>query len=352
MTFEIIKKENHSKWLEITERFSKKDVYYLNAYVSALTLHGDGEPLFAYYRDENCEIGYVVMKQDIADAPEFRGYLAKEQLFDFSTPYGYGGFLYEGQVTNSSLHSFFASLQEYCVENRIVSQFIRFHPLLQNQKFVEKFCNILKHKSTIYMDTTSPEKIMENMTSKNRNMVRKAMNSEINIDFDKGENLDAFLKIYNETMDANQANSYYYFDKTYFRYLIENLKDNFLFFHARHQGEIISSAIILFNAHSAHYHLSGTKRDFRNLAPGNLLLYKVAVWAAEHGISKFHLGGGINQGDNLFAFKKSFNKNGHLDFYIGSNIFMEDKFSYLIELREKIDNHFDCNNKFLIQYRG
>ena len=100
-----------------------------------------------------------------------------------------------------------------------------------------------------------------------------------------------------------------------------------------------------------HYHLAGTHTDYRKYAPSNLLLYEAACWASERGVKQFHLGGGIREDDNLFRFKKQFNKNGYLSFYIGRMIYDKDKYSYLVSLRKQINPSFDTENNRLIQYR-
>ena len=41
------------------------------------------------------------------------------------------------------------------------------------------------------------------------------------------------------------------------------------------------------------YHLSGSIREFSNLAPTNLLLYKAALWGCANGCKTLYLGGGV-----------------------------------------------------------
>ena len=101
-----------------------------------------------------------------------------------------------------------------------------------------------------------------------------------------------------------------------------------------------------------HYHLSGSDWEYRKYSPNNLLLYEVACWANKKGIKKMHLGGGMSANDSLFGFKKQFNKNGRVKFYIGRTIFDSEKYKYLMEIRSKSDDKFDMNNNYMIQYRG
>ena len=102
-----------------------------------------------------------------------------------------------------------------------------------------------------------------------------------------------------------------------------------------------------------HYHLSGSLIEFRNLAPSNLLLYKAALWGCEHGFKTFHLGGGVGSGeDNLYKFKAAFNKNSDYQFSIGKQVFDQDKYDQLIELRAKQDPDFNRTSSFFPLYRA
>lgn len=80
---------------------------------------------------------------------------------------------------------------------------------------------------------------------------------------------------------------------------------------------------------------------------------KAADWAAERGIRKLHLGGGMGADDSLLSFKKHFNRKGQLDFCIGRTIFDREAYHRLIELREKKDQQIDQRKSlYLIEYRA
>jgi lipid II:glycine glycyltransferase (peptidoglycan interpeptide bridge formation enzyme) len=190
------------------------------------------------------------------------------------------------------------------------------------------------------------------MTPNNRNMVRKAMKNGAQIVVDHGERLDEFIKVYEQTMQSHNASEYYYFQRQYFEFIRDKMKENIIFFYADYEGKVISASIFFYNQQFMHYHLSGTLAEYRKLAAANLLLSSAAEWAAEHGISKLHLGGGVEAEDSLLEFKKHFNRNGLLDFSIGRNIFNREVFDELVELREKNDKDFDSSRPYLIKYRG
>lgn len=349
---EIIGVQEKERWNQIIKSFPEWDIYYLNEYASSLQIHGDGTPLLIYFQKGAGRICYVMMQEDIADFSPLAPYIEHGQYLDWTTPYGYGGPLTEGEISDKWMEEFGRELSEWCGKQRVVSQFFRFHPLLQSQKVMEKICDVVYMKKTVYMDTTDSETIFRNMTPNNRNMVRKARKNGIEIVMDRGERLQEFRQIYEATMRKNEAEAYYYFEEAYFQYLIQEFKEHTIFFYALYQGMPISASIFFYNETKMHYHLSGTLPEYRKLAATNLLLSEAAEWAAERGITRFHLGGGVGNEDSLLSFKKHFNRNGLLDFCIGRSIFDKKAFDGLVELRKQGDPRFDDARPFLIKYRG
>ena len=58
-----------------------------------------------------------------------------EELYDIVTPYGYGGPLIvesEDGCRELLVRSFYEDFSQYCAEQKIVSEFVRFHPIAQN----------------------------------------------------------------------------------------------------------------------------------------------------------------------------------------------------------------------------
>ena len=59
---------------------------------------------------------------------------SKNEYYDIRTPYGYGGPLITtvGDDKSKLIKHFHKAFKEYCFENNIVSEFIRFHPIAGN----------------------------------------------------------------------------------------------------------------------------------------------------------------------------------------------------------------------------
>lgn len=349
---EVIRCEEKERWNNIIKSFKNWDIYYLNEYAHSLELHGDGKPILLYFETQQGKMCYVMMQNDIADFKPFQNNLPSDTYFDWTTPYGYGGPLYDGILSDDWMKERLQEIKDYANKNHIISQFFRYHPLQQNQKIMENCSKVIYMKKTVFIDTESEDIIYKNMTPNNRNMVRKAQKNGIEIICDHGERIADFIKIYNETMKNHNADEYYYFDSSYFEFIKSQMRENTIFFYALYDEKIVSASIFFFNEQFMHYHLSGTLYEYRNLAATNLLLTEAAIWAAKHNIKYLHLGGGVENEDSLLRFKKHFNRNGQIDFCIGCNIFEQQKFEQLVELRKQIDKNFDDTKSFMIKYRG
>lgn len=359
--WEVISSEESIHWNETVKSFPHWDIYYLNEYARSLEVHGDGKAYLVSFRYEReaeaavqtCRISFVVMQKGIFEDTRFADILEKDTWYDWETPYGYGGFLMEGEFEGSAVEAFEGHLKAYALKHHIVSQFVRFYPVYRNEApFLKLSGSEIRYlKDTVYIDTGKKDEIMAQMDSKNRNMVRKAQKNGVTVFHDKGEHLDEFIRVYEATMNHNGASGYYYFERAYYQYLIENMRNHIEFFYSVHEGKIIGASIFFYNEEYMHYHLSGMYPQYRHLAATNLLLYEASLWASERGIRLLHLGGGIEADDSLFGFKKQFNKNGRLPFYIGRLIFDKEAYHELLCLRKKKDENFDENNGFMIQYR-
>ena len=331
------------EWDAIVRSFAEYDVYYLSGYVKAFEIHGDGDPELLYYESEGLRAIYVYMKRRIADG-----------LYDAVTPYGYGGVLFDGELSAEALETFREAFEQQMQEAHIVCNFVRYHPVLANAIPMKVISKVIDLGKTVAMDLSSPEVIWTNIHSKNRNMIRKAEKNGIEILHGQGmELMDQFIDIYNATMQKDNAEEYYYFKRPFYESIDRDLHDNYEMFYAMYEGRPIAMSIMIFANGRLNYHLSGSDIEYRNLAPSNLLLYKAALWGCEQGMKTFHLGGGVGSGeDNLFKFKIAFNKNSDYQFSIGKQVFDHNQYRKLVELRHFFDPNFTGESGFFPLYRS
>lgn len=338
MNIQLLTLEDREKWEEIVTSFPNYDVYYLPGYVSAFKIHGDGEPYLIFIESENVKAINVVMRRDITTDPFFTSLIPANTYFDFATPYGYGGFIFAGEVTPENIDKVYEIYQGYCQENGVISEFVRYNPLSLNAERNNGFYDAVELSSTVNIDLTSKEQIWENFTSKNRNGIRKAMKSGVEIYWGRSRLLfDAFLPMYHQTMNKDQASEYYYFETDFFYSLLLDLKNHAHIFYAEMDGKIISIAIVIYANQNLHYHLSASDPAYNQYSPSNLLLYEVAKWGSDNGYKNFHLGGGVgsSEEDSLFKFKKAFNRNYDTSFTIGKKIYDPQLYQELVKLKSQ-----------------
>lgn len=339
----ILTLEQAEEWDKIVQSFSKYDIYYMSGYVKAFKIHGDGEPFLFYYeeKEENNVVRgiNISMKRDIALDPYFKNKLEKNQYFDFATPYGYGGWLIEGQ----HVEKLFKTYSTWCKKNKIISEFIRFHPVIENHINSTNFYDVIPLGYTITMDLSSPNTIWNNITSQNRNKIRKAQKNGVKIYNGRYPDIyEIFRNIYNETMKRDNAKEYYYFNSEFYKSILNDLPQNAQIFYAVYQNKIIAASIMLFANKKMNYHLSGSVKEYSYLASTNLMLYEAALWGCANGYETLYLGGGIgSEEDNLYKFKKSFyRKEDTRKFYIGKKIYIQDEYDRLVKMHGETDKNF------------
>lgn len=349
----IIELEQREEWDGIVQSFERFDVYYLSGYVHAFMLHGDGIPILVYVEKDATRAMSVYMKRDVADDKKLKGFECGK-YFDLITPYGYGGLVFEGDVNERAVKNICEELAICYQSEHIIAEFVRWHPVLQNANLVRGIIDVIDLGSTIHMDTTSEEVIWQNITSKNRNTIRRAERNGITIEHsDDPELFHDFIKIYNQTMDRDHVEEYYYFEDAFYQSIAVELKGKYELFYAVHEDKIIAMSIILFVNRQVHYHLSGSLSEYRNLNPSNLLLYKVACWAAKQGYKTFHMGGGVGSGiDNLYKFKQSFNRNSCNQFSISKIIHNLEAYDEVLSYRKQNDKEFNKDSFFFPLYRS
>ena len=332
------------KWDACVRSFADWDVYYLSGYVKAFHIHGDGDPYLLYYEDNEFRAIYVYMRR----------LTALPGVYDSITPYGYGGVLFEGDASEDNCKAFWDAYLAKMQEEHIVDNFVRYHPVLGNAVPMKAISNVIDLGKTIAIDLSSPDVIWENIISKNRNMIRKAEKSGIIIEHGKGMDLfDKFVEMYNATMDKDHAEEYYYFKRSFYESIHNDLHDNYELFYAKLGDKIVAMSIMIFANGRMNYHLSGSDIEYRSFAPSNLLLYKAALWGCEQGFKTFHLGGGVGSGeDNLYKFKAAFNKNSDYRFSIGKQVFDQEKYDELVKMRRETDLSFDETSHFFPLYRA
>ncbi len=328
----VIGLEQEEEWLRIIAQFEQHDVYYTPGYVRAFERNGDGEPLLLFYNGKRMQAVNVVMRRPV---PVLRTLTPDDEAlkayFDLVTPYGYGGFLLKGDTSAEEKQTLAHAYRDFCRDHHIAAEFNRYHPVIGNAHEMECLYEVVDLGHTVCMDISSKEMIWNGLTSKNRNLIRKAVKSGVRIYWGRDERLfEEFEKLYNRTMDKVGADGYYYFQKEFYSSILYDMKDQALVFSAKLGDETAAMSIILYGNGQLHYHLSASDQKYQTYAPTNLLLYEAACFGCSIGMKTFHLGGGLgSREDSLYHFKKQFNRREDTQFSIGRAVFDRDVYERL-----------------------
>ncbi len=309
------------------------DIYFTKKYgkLCEEIEHGNCENF--EFQSENGSVQHMFIKRPIEDLVE------NVQYYDIITPYGYGGpmmYANSEEVKEALGKEFEEAFSKYCIENHIVSEFVRFHPVKENAKDFMQMYQAQCIRKTLGTNLADYEDPVQSEFSKGcRKSIRQAMRKGITYRVTKcPDNIDGFMEIYYSTMKRDNASDFYYFDKRYFDKILELLKDNVLFVEAVYEEKVIAAGLYFISDGMIHIHLSGTLSEYLYLSPAYILRYATALWGKENGYQLIHHGGGTsNSPDNsLYKFKKQFAKNTEFDFYIGKKIWNQPIYNALCEI--------------------
>lgn len=321
-----------------------KDLYFDENYGKLYEKTENGKVEIFVYKDENGVISNQFIKRTI---PTIQG-----EYYDITTPYGYGGPVIE-QCNNRKLllKKYEIAFENYCKKNNIVSEFIRFHPIINNALEFKDIYEVKYMRKTLGTNLEKYEDPVQEEFSKScRKNIRQCKNKGITFKVTENpENISKFKEIYYSTMDRNKATDYYYFDDEYFDKMLKYFKNNILIVEAIYEEKTIAMGLYFIYNKILHIHLSGTLTEYLYLSPAYMLRYGATLWAKEHRYKLIHHGGGRSNSeeDSLYLFKKNFAKNTEFDFYIGKKIWNQEIYNKLCE--EK--NIEQRNTDFFPAYR-
>ena len=116
-----------------------KDIYFDGNYGKIYEKAEHGEAIVFKCSTENGIIINQFIKREIPLKVNENIY------YDIVTPYGYGGpYVVESNNSEKLLQDYERQFAKYCIDNNIVAEFVRFHPLFNNAKEMES----IYHPST------------------------------------------------------------------------------------------------------------------------------------------------------------------------------------------------------------
>lgn len=318
------------------------DIYVNENYGKLYEIIGEGELEVFEIKSKQGWIRNMFIKREIPIQINGASY------FDITTPYGYGGPMirdcHKVGDKKELLNDYYHQFRDYCDQNRIISEFIRFHPINQNHDDFKEIYRVLYDRKTIGTNLKiSSDPIASEFKKNCRRKIKKALELGARYEVIKSpSDLSRFKELYYLTMKRNMADSYYYFDGDYFEWILKKLNKELLIVNILVDDLVIASELYFVAGKLIHSHLVGSLLEYFDFSPGCLLEYAVALWGIEHDYDYIHHGGGrtAQEDDSLLSFKKNFGINTEFSFYRGEKIWNQEIYEALC-LRQRVDPKSD-----------
>jgi Acetyltransferase (GNAT) domain len=310
VSLEVLALDEHTaEWDEAlaTMPARQRDVYFTPGYLQLWERNGDGRARGAIFTHGDTLVLYPFLLRDLGEVPclgrSFAG------LSDIQTPYGYGGPLIHRHATDEhAVRLFRQAFVAWCREHGVVSEFIRFHPLLDTQLGMEQYLDVVRANTTVWCRVDcSPSERLQALNSSTRRGVRKAREAGLRVSIETSDAAYArFAELYRATMARRAATPYYLFGDAYFADFRSLLGERQSLLCAWHGDTIVAAALFMRSPEMIHYHLGASAAEALPLRPNNLLFFEAMQWGCNVGASALHLGGGYRPDDELFRFKAGF----------------------------------------------
>lgn len=306
--------QDRVRWVDAWAKWPMREVFanpnYLRLFESETT-----KAVCALFESANGTVMYPFLLRNVDEGG------SQNTARDIISPYGYGGAVaIESSDKTALTTEFWCHFDSWCKSINVVSEFVRF--TLFSDSLLEYCGQVVEKQDNVVrsLDLT-PDELWMDFDHKVRKNVKKAQRLGVTIEVDlNGESFDEFYRVYTDTMDRRSASPAYYFGEDFFRELHESLAGQFAYFHAWHEGRIVSSELVLLSAENIYSFLGGTVREDFDKRPNDLLKYEVMLWAGKKGKKHFVLGGGYAAGDGIFKYKKAFAPAGNVPFRVGCRI--------------------------------
>lgn len=325
------------------------DIYFLPEWGQAYQSKEKGGELRTF--EIRNEIGHVYYQFIIREIP-----LQKEGLkyYDIITPFGFSGPVIlecAPKREQEMIRTFNDAFQEYCVQHRIVTEYVRFNGWINNMKDFEGIYEKRHHGTTVFIDLTVPNFFTDEFSSNARRLVKRSRENNVEIEFDfSGASSHEFARLYGLMVEKNAVtNEYYQFTEEFIRTSFNYLSGKQFIVNAKHEGKYIASALFLHHGDYLHSHLAANDPAYFRLAASSLITYEACRWGVDNGKKVFHLGGASND-RNLHRFKMGFTRTEPLDLLIGMKIRDHEVYNQLASIKEKMAGSLD--EDYFPLYRG
>ena len=302
-----------ARWSDTVQRCG--DIYYDLDYLRAAAAGEEGAVRLAHFDSGHGRVLYPFVERPI-----------EGNRFDTVTPYAYGGPLLDPAGSGDGARlagAFFSAFADLCAERRVVSEFVRFHPLLDPSGASAWKGELRSAGENVVLALDRDEDgIFAGYRPHLRREIRRARRAGLSIELGgaTGPRMAAFEALYAHAMERLDAQRYLRFGQGYFRALGALPADKLLLATGRtDDGQVVCGGLMLLGARTVHYHLAARDERHKRIPAIAQMLHETALHARRLGKSLFHLGGAAPAQVGLREFKEGFS-NQRVDYVVGCRV--------------------------------
>ena len=248
MSFELIAPAD-PRWLSALSACNA-GIFYSREYCG-LHRESNCSPAMLLYQDDLGIAFDVTTIKDVSTLPFYESIAAQ-----FSCrPLDLANLIYNGPLMASDaadhhelLRRYRKALDQFCFENNVVTEFIRFHPLYQHSEAVSLIEELIPVTDMVYVDLRNGYHAARKQYRKgHKSAAQKAARDGASwkIVEPDDDHLASFVRLYEWTQERNGTRSMYIRKMQFFRSLFDTLKTRVLLAESYAHGELVSSSIFL-----------------------------------------------------------------------------------------------------------
>ncbi len=341
-----------STFKQVVDALGITNPFYKTELLDTTDMHKNQLCYFVYAKEEQPIIVMPFYVRDIVINNELTAYK------DVTSPYGYSGPLFNNQqVEVSDIRDFWTQVDVWYRKKNIISEFIRFSLTDNHVQYTGKIIESLQNvKGNIIADK---EQQWAEFKSKVRNNYRKSIKQGLELKVFESpidqHIIKDFYDIYIQTMRRHNAHSQYFHYIDYFEKFIKNNPESAVIAMVYKDDMPISTELILLGDTTLYSYLGGTLSDYFFTRPNDFLKIEMMNWARVKGYKHYILGGGRENNDSLYNYKKSFFPNDEdVTYYTGRKIINAKVYESLVEKTnsdEVVISMDEGANKYFPLYR-
>lgn len=228
--------------------------------------------------------------------------------FDMDPFIGYAGPVLSAGATPEFREQALHAYRQWCREQRIVAEIIRFSPILRNdQAFTDSAqLGVFQAKELVVSECHTDEAAqLAAFTTKCRSSVKRGMRDCTAAVLDKAVYWEAFVAFYCASLDRIGADRRWYYSAGFFNRARQS--DDFQVYGVLYEGQLASAALVIEHP-LANYYFMAASSEVSVQGANEYLIFSICQQVAARGTRHLILGGGntIHDDDPLLRFKRKF----------------------------------------------